>query len=135
MKTMMNTRVLVIALAASFTVAFTTPALANDEKKVIPVEMKFIGNLKNNQPLFHLVFTGSEVNEFTITVRDEYGNVLFRENVKGGNFTKKFLLNTEEVDDTEIKFEITGKNFEKPVVFEINKNTRYVEDIVVSKVK
>jgi hypothetical protein len=130
-----NTRVLAIALAASFAVAFTSPALAaNEEKKAIPVELKFVGSIKD-QPLFHLVFTGTEENEFTIIVRDEFGDVLYKDNVKGTSFTKKFLLNVEELGDTEVKFEITGKNFEKPVVFEINKQSRLVEDLVVNKVK
>jgi hypothetical protein len=135
MKTMIKTRLLAIALVASFTVAFTSPALANEEKNAIPVELKFVGNMKNNQPLFHLVFTGTVENEFTVTVRDEYGNVLYRDNVKGASFTKKFLLNTEELGDAELKFEITGKNYEKPVVFEINNHSRFVEDVVVNKVK
>jgi hypothetical protein len=134
MKTMINTRLIAIALVASFTVAFASPAMANDEKKVIPVELKFIGNVKN-QPLFHMTFTGTEENAFTIVVRDEYGNVLYRENVKGGSFTKKFLLNTEEIGDAELKFEVTGKNFEKPVVFEINRQTRFIDDVVINKMK
>jgi hypothetical protein len=129
-----NTRVLAIALAASFAVAFTTPALATEEKKAIPVELKFIGSIKE-QPLFHLVFTGTEENEFTIVVRDEFGQILYKDKVKGTSFTKKFLLNIDELGDTEVKFEITGKNFEKPVVFEINKQSRLVEDLVVNKVK
>jgi hypothetical protein len=131
---MINTRLAAVALVALFTVAFTAPALANDEKKVIPVELKFIGNIKN-QPLFHMTFNSTEESEYTITVRDEYGNVLYKDNVKGGTFTKKFMLNTEELGDAELKFEVTGKGFEKPVVFEINKYTRYVEDVVVNKIK
>jgi hypothetical protein len=134
MKTMTNTRLIALALVALFTVAFTAPALANDEKKVIPVELKFIGNIKN-QPLFHMTFNSTEESEYTIVVRDEYGNVLYKETVKGGIFTKKFLLNTEELGDAELKFEVSGKNYEKPVVFEINKQSRFVQDVVVNKVK
>lgn len=130
---MINTRLIAIAFVALFTVAFTAPALANDEKKIIPVELKFIGNIKN-QPLFHMSFNSTEQSEYTITVRDEYGNVLYKDKVKGGIFTKKFLLNTEELGDAELVFEVTGKNYEKPVVFEINKYTRYVEDVVINKV-
>ena len=133
MKLMNNPRLAAIALAALFTVAFTAPAMANDDNKAIPVELKFIGNVKN-QPLFHLNFNGTEQSEYTITVRDEFGNVLFKDKVKGSTFTKKFMLNTEELNNTELEFEIAGKNFEKPVVFEVNKYTRYVEDVVISKV-
>jgi hypothetical protein len=134
MKTMINTRLIAVALVALFTVAFTAPASATEEKKVIPVELKFIGNVQN-QPLFHMTFNSTEESEYTIIVRDEYANVLYRETVKGGVFTKKFLLNTEELGDAELKFEVTSKNYEKPVVFEINKQTRFVQDVIVNKVK
>ncbi|MBL7740979.1 MAG: hypothetical protein JNK14_17285 [Chitinophagaceae bacterium] len=134
MKSMINTRLIAVALVALFTVASAAPALANDGTKVIPVELKFIGNVKN-QPLFHMNFNSSEESTYTITVRDEYGNVLYKENVKGGVFTKKFMLNTEELGDADLKFEVTGKGYEKPVVFEVNKYTRFVEDVVINKVK
>jgi hypothetical protein len=134
MKTMINTRLIALALVAMFTVAIAAPAMANDDKKVIPVELKFIGNVQN-QPLFHMTFNSTEQNEYTIIVRDEFGTVLYKENVKGGTFTKKFLLNTEELGDAELKFEVSGKDYEKPVVFEINKQSRFVQDVVVSKVK
>ena len=70
--TLINTRIFAIALAVTCTTAFSTPALAIDEKKTIPVELKFVGNI-NNQPVFLLNFTNTEVNEYTIIVRDSYG--------------------------------------------------------------
>ncbi|MBC7948734.1 MAG: hypothetical protein H7Y42_12675 [Chitinophagaceae bacterium] len=132
MKTMNNPRLIALAFAAALSVAFTSPALANDDKKVIPVELNFIGNLQS-QPLFHMVFTSTEETQYTIVVRDQFGNVLYKDVVKGKNITKKFLLNTEELGDAELKFEVTGRNNEKPVVFQINKQTRSVEDVFVSK--
>lgn len=131
---MINTRLLAIALVAMFSVAATAPALAADDNKVIPVELKFVGNIKN-QPLFHMTFNGTEESEYTISVRDEYGNVLYKEKVKGGTFTKKFMLNTEELGDAELKFEVVSKSYEKPVVFEINRFTNYVQDVVINKTK
>jgi hypothetical protein len=134
MKTNISLRVLAISLMASFAIAFTTPALANDEKKAIPVELKFVGNLKN-QPLFHLVFNGVEETVYTIVIRDESGGVFYRENVKGTAFMKKFLLNIEEIDDAKLKFEITSKGYDKPVVFEVNNQSRLVEEMVVNKIR
>ncbi|MBK7562752.1 MAG: hypothetical protein IPI68_14955 [Chitinophagaceae bacterium] len=78
----------------------------------VPVEMKFAG-LLNNQPMFQLSFYGNaQQDEFTISIRDENGNSLYRENIKGENFTKKFLLNTDEIGDDTLLFEILSK---KPV--------------------
>ena len=134
MKTMISIRLFAIALTALFTTAFISPALANDEKKAIPVELKFVGNLRD-QPVFQLIFDGTEEKEFTITVHDGYGNVFFKETVKGASFRKKFLLNLEELDNAKVKFEITSKDYDKPVVFEVNNQGRFVEEVVVSKIK
>ena len=129
-----STRLVAIALMAVLTTAFASPAMANDEKNTIPVELKFVGNLKE-QPLFHLVFNGTEESQFTITIRDSYGNVFYRETVKGSQFIKKFLLNIDDLEEGKIKFEISSKSYEKPVVFEINNSTRYVETYSVNKIK
>jgi hypothetical protein len=135
MKTLnISTRLLAIALIASLTLAFTSPALANEDKKIVPVELKFIGNVQEN-PMFHLVFNGTEEAEYTIVVRDEYGNSLYHETVKGTSFIKKFVLKTETMDDSKLKFEVSSKGYAKPVVFEINTEYRYSENIVVNKVK
>jgi hypothetical protein len=130
---MMNTRLVAIALVTVLSVAFSTPALAGDETKVIPVELKFIGNVQN-QPLFHMTFNSTDDSEFTIIVRDQVGNILYKDVVKGKNISKKFMLNTEELGDAELKFTVTSKSYEKPVVFEVNKQTRFVQDVVVNKV-
>ena len=131
-KVLINTRIFAIALAVTFTTAFNSPALAIDEKKPIPVEMKFIGNVEN-QPVFELIFTGTEENEFTIVVRDEFKYELYRDNIKAGYVTKKFLLNTEELGDAAIQFEITDKKSNETVIFEVNKKQSFIEDVVISK--
>src|SRR5436190_10707799 len=95
-KVLINTRILAIALGATFATAFSSPALATEEKKAIPVELKFVGNIES-QPVFLLSFNNADESGYTIVVRDEFNNVLYRDNVKGGNITKKFLLNTEEL--------------------------------------
>jgi hypothetical protein len=137
MKKTMITRIFTIALVSLFTIALNNTALANDdkkndEKKAIPVELKFIGNIQN-QPVFQLSFNNAGENDFTVVVRDEFNTVLYRDYVKGGNVTKKFLLNTDEIGNTAIFFEITGKKTDKTVVYEVNKQSRLVEDLVISK--
>ncbi len=131
---LMNTRIFAIALAVSCTTAFSTPALAIDEKKTIPVELKFLGNV-NDQPVFQLNFTNTEVNEYTVIVRDNSGFVLYKDKVKGSNMTQKFTLNTKDLGEGEIQFEIIGKKTDKTAVYEVNTVARIVEDVVVSKLK
>jgi len=133
-RVLINTRIFAIALAITSTTALSTPALAIEEKKAIPVELTFLGNI-NNQPVVQLNFTNTEVNEYTVVVRDSYGMVLYKDKVKGRNMTQKFILNTEDLGDGEVHFEITGKKTDKSAVYEVNTVSRLIEDVVVSKVK
>jgi hypothetical protein len=139
MKTLLiNSRVAVVALIAVFTLSFASPALAIEkeknpkEKNSIPVELKYVGQL-NDQPLFELAFNSEEENEYVVIIRDEYGTVLYKDNVKGSAFSKKFLLNTEELGNVSLKFEVFGKKTDKTALFEINRNSRVVEDLAVTK--
>ena len=130
-----NTRFIAIAFMTVFTVAAAPMAMANDSSRVnktIPVELKLVGNV-NDQPIFQLSYSGTEQDEFTIVLRDEDGNALYRENIKGEGFTKKFLLNKEEIGDGTLRFEISSKKFDKVAVYEVNRSTRQVEDMVINK--
>jgi len=131
-KVLINTRIFAIALAVTFTTAFSSPVWAIDEKKAIPVEMKFIGNIEN-QPVFQLTFNNIEETEFTIVVRDEFNYVLYRDNIKAGHITRKFRLNTEELGDAAIQFEITDRETKETVIFEVNKKQSLIEDVVITK--
>ena len=133
-RVLINTRIFAIALAITSTTALSTPALAIEDKKAIPVELTFLGNI-NNQPVVQLNFTNTEVNEYTVVVRDSYGMVLYKDKVKGRNMTQKFILNTEDLGDGEVHFEITGTKNDKTARYEVNTVSRLVEDVVVNKVK
>lgn len=131
---LINTRIAVIALALTFTLAFASQAQANDEKNPSGIEFKFIGNYQQ-QPVFQLTYNNSVENEFNVVVRDQHNNVLYRETLKGTSIAKKFILNTEEIGDGDVTFEITGKKGSKAIVYEVSNNSRLIQDVVVNKVK
>ncbi len=124
-----------IALVA-FTVAFTNTTLANNEKEKVAaaIELKFIGHYEN-QPVFQLNLTNKEEDEFTITFRDDFGNVLYSTKVKGTTISKKFMLNVEEIGDNVLNVEVRSKKNAQSEVYKINRNRSYVEETVVSKIK
>ena len=131
-----NNRLIAIAFFTVFSIATAPVAIANNSNPALPVELKFLGNNVNNQPVFQLNFFGNaEENDFTITIRDDYGNSLFSENIKGEVFSKKFLLNTEEIGDAAVRFEITGRKSQKTIVFEVNHQSHLQEEMVVRKLK
>ena len=130
-----NNRLIAIAFLTIFSVGLSTIAVANDKNPVVPVELKYTGLIKNN-PLFELNFNGSpEQNSFTIIISDEYGNSFYRENIKGETFTKKFLLNTDEIGDENLRFEIFCNKTKKSVLYVVNRNSRTVQDIAITEVK
>ena len=131
--TLINTRAIAIALITLVTVTFTLPVSAEETPKV-PVELKYIGTIQNN-PVFELSLDGTSEKEFTVVIRDKYEYIVYKETLKGENISKKFMLSAEELDGVAAKFEITGKTSEKSFVFEVNKNSRIVEDIVINKIK
>lgn len=134
-KIISNNRIIAILFFTVFSFAAAPAAKANDPKPAVPVELSFLGHIKN-QPLFQLSFRGNEgQNEFTIIITDEGGNTLYRENIKGENFSKKFLLNTDELGDDPLRFTIFCKNNKKAVEYTVNRNTRTVQEVVVNEVK
>jgi hypothetical protein len=134
MKTL-KTRIVAIALVAALTVAFTTPVLANTTgENPQAVELKYLGQYKN-QPVFELTFKNSEEAEFTVVIRDEQDNIVYKDFIKSGVTSKKYMLNTEELGDVPVNFEITSRKTDKTVVYKVNKNTRVVEDVVVNLVR
>jgi len=126
---------IIIAIAIFSVLAFTQVNAADTTKEnpALPVELKYAGTFKN-QPLIQLNFTGSkDENVFNVNITDETGIVLYNADVKGEVFSKQFLLNTDDLGDTVLKFEITGKKSGKSVAYRVNKQTQITEQMDVVK--
>jgi len=124
-------------VALAFTLAFSTPTLANDGDKENPTtatELKFIGNMEN-QPVFELNLSNTE-DEYTVTFRDEYGNVLYNDKFKGAvGLTKKFMLKSENLGDEAVNVVVKSKKNNSSEVYTINRSHSYVEETQVNKIK
>jgi hypothetical protein len=132
MKSIIKTLVAVVAL----TLSLTTASFANGEKNPASssIELKFIGKYEN-QPVFQLTLNNAQEDEFSITFRDDFGNVLYSAKVKGSNISKKFMLNTEEIGDSVLNVEVKAKKNDKSEVYQINRISNFVEETTVNKVK
>lgn len=121
-----NNRLIIIAFFTVFSLSATT-GFANNDKEVLPIELKYSGHI-NNRPLYKLIVAGNaEPDEFTIIIRDSQKNTLFKENIKGESFSKTFLLNTEEMGDDIFQFEVVSKRTKKSVTYEINRDSHLEE--------
>jgi hypothetical protein len=128
-KIISNNRLLALAFFTVFN--FSLAANASAGPIPSPLEFKFIGMMKNN-PVFELKFISPEAEEkMTITVKDRYGNSLYEENIRSSAFSKKFLLNTEEIGDEVLRFEIRSSASGKTVSFDVNPVNHFVRDWVV----
>lgn len=135
MKTLLNkTRTAAVALVAVLAVAFTSPVLANESKEPQPVELKYLGQYKT-YPVFEVNLNSEEASDFVVIIRDDQQNIVYRDFIKSGTSSKKYVVNTDEVGDIPLKFEITNKKTDKTVVFETNKSTRTIQDVVVNKIR
>ncbi|WP_315820997.1 hypothetical protein [Paraflavitalea speifideaquila] len=114
MKIKMRNFGMMLMAVIALTLAFSNNTLANGEKnpKSSSIELKFIGEYES-QPVFQLNLNNVEEDEFSITFRDEFGNVLYSGKVKGSNISKKFMLNTEEIGDHVLHVEVKAKRMTK----------------------
>jgi hypothetical protein len=134
MKTIIrNSRVIAIGLAAVFATAFT-PA-PPDQGKDLPVELKYIGG-SLNRSLVQLDITGSSIqNDFMIIISDQFSNVIYKENVRGEKITKKFSFDNEEIGDDTLRFEVFCRKTNKSVIYTLNRQSRFTEDITIAELK
>src|SRR5215471_12201781 len=120
-KIFLNKRIVIIAFFTVFSNAIT-PAMAHGIDAV-PVELRFVRWVKD-QPIFQFDFRGNMQNdEFAIIIKDEFNNILHHENIKGEFFTKSFLLNTNEIADDMLYFEIRSKKSNQSKVYPVNRYT------------
>ena len=112
----------IIAIAVFSAISFmqVTAADTSTLNPTLPVELMYAGTFKN-QPLIQLNFAGSkDENVFNIIITDESGVVFYNADLKGETFSKQFLLNTDDLGDAVLKFEITGKKSGKTVSYQVN---------------
>jgi hypothetical protein len=140
MKTVFNFRNAAVALFSLFAIVAAPVANANndkgviDEKNNVSVELKFLGNFQN-QPVFELNFANAPAGtEFVVNIRDAWGTSLYRETLNSNIISKRFMLNTDELGDDTVRFEITAKKDNKTVVYNVNQYTRFVEEVAVTRV-
>lgn len=130
-----NNRLIAISFFTVFTTAMAPAVQASPFPPVSAVELKYLG-IQQNQPMFQLQVNGGAHDEaYTIIIRDEYNNSLYREKIIGGSFTKTFLFNRDEIGNDQVRFEVWCEKSKEKFVYLINQQTRMVEDTWVNQIK
>lgn len=132
MKTVINTlsRTAIVLLAV-FTMSFSTNTGTPGKKADNPAELKYIGSI-DNQPQFQLNFKNSESEEFLVIIRNKHSEVLYKENIKGANISRRYRLNTDDFDSTGITFEVVNKKTKSRVAYTVNETSRLVSDVSIT---
>ena len=85
-----------------------------------------------NNPVFELNFNGNMDNEgFVIRVKDEYGTSLYSEKIIGRQFSKKYMLDADEIGESLLRFEIISKSTGIVTWYEVNATNRFVQNWIV----
>ena len=122
-----------LAMSLFFVLSLNLTASATDEdKKPSTIQLKMISNA-NEAPVFQLDLNNKEVEEFYVTIKDNFGNTLYSDKIKGSNISKKFKLNPEGMSDESIRVEVRSKKTNKSEVYTINRSAKYIQETVVSK--
>ena len=120
------------ALSLFFVLSLNLTASATDEKKPSSIEVKMISAV-DEAPVFQLDLNNKEVEEFYVTIKDNFGNTLYADKVKGSNISRKFKLNSDGMIDETIRIEVKSKKTNKSEVYTINRSSKYVSETVVNK--
>ncbi len=125
-----NLRALALAMICSLTFSNVTFA-SNEKDQKNTADLQFICKVKN-LPVFRLVLDSDKSAEYIVTVKDEFGEVLFSERLKGNYISRMYKLDTENND------QVSGTTFEvasskKTTVYKIKNLSTTVEDFSVTK--
>ena len=126
----MTKRILIAGLvfiAASIFIAATAKANNGVTNKLpLQVELKVAGT-HNNLPLIQLTFNTVIADaEYSISIKDNDGVELYSGNVKGTS-VKSFAINSEEVGDTPLHFEIKEKSSGKTVTYLVQQASNIIK--------
>lgn len=124
-----NSRLIAVAFLTLFAASTTKADDSIRLKSAVPAELRFAGMIYND-PLFELRVAGDpHQDDFTVSISDYQGNVLYRENIRSATFSKKFLLNSEELGDEPLLVEIISRKTRKSLVYEIKSYSNVVQKV------
>ncbi len=103
------------------------------KKEALLSQVEFVGKI-NNTPVFRLAINNEDTVEYSITVKEAGGDVLFFEKVKGSKIARSYQLDTDNVDlIVGTTFEVTNLKTNSTTVYRISSEVATTENIVVFK--
>jgi hypothetical protein len=139
MKTMnSNIKTASTVIIAALTLLLSNIAEATDLNPIKKIsnavaEIEYAGKI-NNQPAFRLVIKSSDVENYIITIKEDDGEILFRERLKGSQISRTYKLDAEDLDRISgTSFEVTNMATNVTATYKINNQKCFTEYQVVAK--
>ena len=104
---------------------------AQTTETVAPVAIRHLGNTTESMN-FQVKYENETGSKFAVVVRDQENNILFHEYYTDKKFDKKFSL--PKIDNSKVIFQIKNVKDNSAQTFEVNTNTRLVEEVIVKRV-
>lgn len=129
-----NLKTLAITFAVTCMIAISNNIFASNEKdETSNAELQFIGKEKN-LPVFLLQFKNSQQDEFLVSIKDENGDVLYSEKLKGSTVSRRYKLDTENSEYINgTTFEVTSRHSNKTTVYRISQFIHTEDNLVVTR--
>jgi len=127
-----------IILLGVFALLLSNIALATDVTPIEKIsnavaEIKYAGKI-NDQPTFRLVIKSSDVEDYSVTIKEADGEILFRERLKGSQISRTYKLDAEDIDRINgTTFEVTNRTTNVTTTYKISSMKSYTENIVITK--
>ncbi|TMI86391.1 MAG: hypothetical protein E6H08_21165 [Bacteroidetes bacterium] len=133
---MSKNKAVIIAVMAFISTSFSNPVSAMDKKSDPPgVEIKYLGFLDKN-PVFEIVFTNVQVDNYYVTIKGESGNTLYSEKISGKNISRRYRIDTEEeISEGGLRFEIRTGTTNKTEVYTAGINENITREMAVNKIQ
>jgi hypothetical protein len=126
-----------IFLSVSFALALACSANALPVVPINPtqqVELKYAGSIDNN-PVYQLDLTNKDLKgTIQVSISDRNGVNLYRENVSSASFSRKFLINRDELGNEPVRVEISFSGDKRVLLYEINTTTRTQTENTVTRI-
>lgn len=114
-----------MGLFALATVSTAYPVMANANNNKPAAELTLVGRA-NNQPQYQLNLNNTNAEEVIVIIRDNFGNVLHHEVLKGANISRTFQMNVDDLEGADLRLEVISRTSKDKVAFEILDNATVV---------
>lgn len=130
MRRTLNYTMLFCALvASSFPLATNAQEFSFD--KVNP-DIRYLGAIQDKL-IFQIDLQSKSTDLMYVSIKDEDGTVLFTEKIRDNQFSRKFAFDKNEFEGKKLSFIIHEANESKAQTFQVARQMRMVEDVVITR--